>query len=209
MVNIKNASHTTPPCSDKTFSREIIGHKFANRCRLNFKCAMMVILFLHVLVFNLIIFNIFVLTGCSSSEQKKSPPYQLIFRATNNVNDSAPLKIHVILLKSTSEFMSADFFSLQGHAQAVLGNKLINSEQLFLLPFQHKYFLLEKNIPEANSIGIFAEYKQLDGKKWRIALPVPIPEPPAFYKFWTSPPDTLDICIQVTANGLNFIDKCN
>ncbi|PHM72502.1 type VI secretion system lipoprotein TssJ [Xenorhabdus kozodoii] len=209
MVNTKSASHTNPPCSDKTFSREIIGNRFSIRYRLSSKWAMLALLFLHVVVFNIIVFNILVLTGCSSSEQKKSPPYQLIFHATNNVNDSAPLKIHVILLKSTSGFMSADFFSLQGNAQAVLGNQLVNSEQLFLLPFQHKRFLLEKNIPEASYIGILAEYKQLDGKKWRISLPVPTLKPSAFYQFWASPPDTLDICIQVTANGLNFIDKCH
>ncbi|MDC9592080.1 type VI secretion system lipoprotein TssJ [Xenorhabdus sp. IM139775] len=191
-VNTKNTRHDNLPFSDKIH-------------RLCFKWASMVILLSLSLIIPFI-----VLTGCSSSEQKKLPPYKLIFNTTNNVNDSSPLKMHVVLLKSTSAFMSADFFSLQGNAQAALGNNLLDSQPFFLLPSQHPFFLMEKNQPEANYIGIFAEYKQLDGKRWRIALQIiPLPEQPAFYKFWASPPDTLDICIQVTANGLNFINKCS
>ncbi|MBI6550371.1 type VI secretion system lipoprotein TssJ [Xenorhabdus lircayensis] len=183
MVNTGSAAHENPPFSNKIFGTKTI-----------------ILLFLTLIT----------LTGCASSpEQKKLPPYKLIFDTTNSVNDSAPLKIRVILLKSNVEFMSADFFSLQGNAQAVLGDKLVNTEQFFLLPFQHKYFLLEKNTPETSYIGIFAEYKQLDGKKWRISVPVPIPEQPAFYEFWVSSPDELSIYIQVTANGLSFINKCN
>ncbi|WP_319927288.1 type VI secretion system lipoprotein TssJ [Xenorhabdus littoralis] len=166
-----------------------------------------------VLVFMTLVFMTLVLmafAGCSSSpEQKKLPPYKLIFDATTNVNDAAPLKIHIILLQSDTEFMSADFFSLQSNAQAVLSDKWVNADQFFLLPFQHQRFLLEKNTPEIRCIGIFAEYKQLNGKRWRISLPVPIPEQPSFYAFWASPPDELNIYIKVTANGLNSTQKCN
>ncbi|MDC9590230.1 type VI secretion system lipoprotein TssJ [Xenorhabdus sp. XENO-10] len=205
MVNIKNATHEKSTFSDKIFCAKIIYAKTINNKkrdafsinRLSFKWAMMILLF----------FPLITLTGCSSSEQKKLPPYNLIFYATNNVNDSSPLKIRVFLLKSNSRFISADLFSLQDNAQKELGNSLINSDAFFLLPSQHKYFLLEKNTPEASYIGILAEYKQLNGKKWRISLPVPSPKKSAFYKFWVSPPDTLDIYIQVTANALNLINK--
>ncbi|MDC9595423.1 type VI secretion system lipoprotein TssJ [Xenorhabdus anantnagensis] len=163
----------------------------------------MILLFFPLIVF----FPLIALTGCSSSEQKKLPPYNLIFYATNNVNDSSPLKIRVFLLKSNSKFISADLFSLQDNAQKELGNSLINSDAFFLLPSQHNYFLSEKNNPEASYIGILAEYKQLDGKKWRISLPIPSPKKPAFYKFGAASPDTLDIYIEVTANALNFINK--
>ncbi|PHM45635.1 outer membrane lipoprotein [Xenorhabdus mauleonii] len=160
----------------------------------------------------LLFFILITLTGCSSSpKQEKLPLYKFIFTATKNVNDSAPLKINIVLLKSNIEFMSADFFSLQANVQTVLGDKLINAEQFFLLPSQHQYFWSEKKIPKASYIGIFAEYKQLNGKKWRIALPVPVPEQPSFYEFWASPPDELMICIQVTDKGLNSIkaNKCD
>ncbi len=154
-------------------------------------------------------FPLIALTGCASEETEKLPAYHLIFNATNNVNEQSPLKIRVFLLRSDSEFMSADFFLLQDNVQAVLGNNLVYSEFFILQPSQSQYSLLEKNVSGINAIGILAEYKQLDGRKWRISLPLASPEQPAFYKFWASAPDTLAICIQVTARGLNIINQCH
>ncbi|MDC9613932.1 type VI secretion system lipoprotein TssJ [Xenorhabdus khoisanae] len=194
MDNAGNIPHEKRPFSDKT--RRVS----ANKLSLNVK-------WIRVILFSLVLMAF---TGCSSSsEQKKLPPYKLIFDIPINANNSAPLKIHVILLRSDVEFMSADFFSLQEKAEMILGNKLVNADQFFLLPTQKKRFWLEKNTPEASYIGIFAEYKQLNGKRWRISFPVPEPEEPAFYQFWASSPDELDIYIQVTDNGLNLINKDN
>ncbi|MDC9596163.1 type VI secretion system lipoprotein TssJ [Xenorhabdus anantnagensis] len=146
-------------------------------------------------------------TGCSSKE--KPPPYKLIFDTEPNVNDSAPMKVDVFLLKSNEEFMSADFFSLQDKAKGTLGDKLVNSDLLFIRPSQPTHCLLEKNLPEANYIGLIAEYKNLSGKKWRISFPVPVPEKPSFYEFWRSPSNELHVCIKVTNNGLSLIKECN
>ncbi|AOM42825.1 type VI secretion system-associated lipoprotein [Xenorhabdus hominickii] len=160
----------------------------------------------------LLFLSLGIFTGCSFSPEpieRKSLSYKLIFNALNNVNDAAPLKLHIVFLTSNTEFMSADFFSLQDNEQTTLGNKLVNDYPFFLFPYQNKYFFGEKAPPETRYIGIFAEYKQLNGKKWRISMPVSLPEPPAFYAFWASSPDELNICIQITANGLNFINKCN
>ncbi|WP_340615741.1 type VI secretion system lipoprotein TssJ [Xenorhabdus entomophaga] len=150
------------------------------------------------------------LAGCSSQEKKtKLLPYKIIFTNTPNVNNSSPLKIHLFLLKSKEEFMSADFFALQDKAQDTLGDKMVNEDQSFIRPFQAELYLLEKNLPEANYIGIIAGYKQLHGKKWRISFPVPIPEKPSFYEFWRSSPDELHVCVKVTNNGLSLIKECN
>ncbi|WP_340616139.1 type VI secretion system lipoprotein TssJ [Xenorhabdus entomophaga] len=196
MDNAGNITHEKRPFSDNDKTRRVL----ANRLSLNIK-------WIRMILFSLILMT---LTGCSSSpEQKKLPAYKLIFDIPINANSSAPLKIHAILLKSNVELMSADFFSLQEKAEAVLGNKLVNADQFFLLPAQKKRFWFEKNMPEASYIGIFAEYKQLNGKRWRISFPVPEPEKPAFYQFWASSPDELDIYIQVTDNGLNLINKDN
>ncbi|PHM45503.1 outer membrane lipoprotein [Xenorhabdus mauleonii] len=105
--------------------------------------------------------------------------------------------------------MSADFFSLQGKDKAALGDKLVNETQFFLRPSQPTYCVMEKNQSEANYIGVIAEYSQLNGKKWRIAFPVPIPEKPSFYEFWRSSPDELNLCVKVTHNGLSVIKECN
>ncbi|WP_230333042.1 type VI secretion system lipoprotein TssJ [Xenorhabdus nematophila] len=147
-------------------------------------------------------------TGCSSQE-KTPPPYKIIFDIAAKVNDSAPLKMHVILLKSGEEFMSADFFSLREKAQNVLDDKLINEDPFFIRPAQTVYCLSEKNQPDANYIGIIAEYNQLNGKKWRLLFPVPTAEKPAFYEFWRSSPDELPVCVKVTHNGLSFTKECH
>ncbi|OTA20646.1 outer membrane lipoprotein [Xenorhabdus beddingii] len=186
-VNAGNIFHEKPSFDNKVKIASI------NKLRLNIKRIRTILLPLILMAF----------AGCSSSpEQKILPPYQLHFDAQPNVNDSAPLKIRVMLLKSKEEFMSADFFALQGDTKAVLGDKWVNVDQFFLLPAQKSHFLREKNVPEASYIGILAEYKQLNGKRWRISFPVPEPEEPAFYQFWASSPDELNIDIQVTANGL-------
>ncbi|WP_340620523.1 type VI secretion system lipoprotein TssJ [Xenorhabdus siamensis] len=150
----------------------------------------------------LLISLLLIMTGCSS-QPEKLPPYKLIFSIASNVNDSAPLKIHVFLLQSNEEFMSADFFSLQDKAKDTLGDKLVNEDRFFILPFERTHYLLEKNQPEISYIGIIAEYKQLDGKKWRISFSVPVPEKLPFYEFWRSAPDELQVCVKVTGKGLS------
>jgi type VI secretion system protein VasD len=144
------------------------------------------------------------MTGCSSSPPPdvKTPPYKLIFNTAGNVNNSAPLKIHIILLTSQEDFMSADFFALQSKAKETLGDKLVSEDQFFILPNKNKYSFLEKNQPEASYIGVIAEYSQLNNKKWRIVFPTPALEHIPFYKFWRSKPDALQTCIKVTGNGL-------
>ncbi|PHM73432.1 outer membrane lipoprotein [Xenorhabdus kozodoii] len=120
------------------------------------------------------------------------------------------MKIDIFLLKSNEEFMSADFFSLQDNARKnMLGDKLVNKNQLFIRPSQATHCLLEKSQPEANYIGLIAEYKELNGKKWRISFPVPVPEKPSFYEFWRSPSDELRVCVKVTNHGLSLIKECH
>ncbi|OTA19575.1 lipoprotein [Xenorhabdus beddingii] len=150
-----------------------------------------------------------VMAGCSSPPAKL-PPYEIIFEtASAGINDSAPLKMHIILLKSDEEFMSADFFALQDKAQNTLGDKMINEDQFFIRPSQSTHCLVEKNLPEARYIGIIAEYRQLGDKKWRISFPVPRPERPSSYQFWRSSPDELRVCVKVTNHGLILIKECD
>ncbi len=148
------------------------------------------------------------ITGCSSSEEKL-PAYKFIFNTESTINDSAPIKIDLFLLRASEEFMAADFFSLQNNAKDVLGDKLVNEGSLFIRPSQSTHCLLKKNLPEANYIGLVAEYKILNGKKWRTSFPVPVPEKPSFYEFWRSPSDELYVCVKVTPQGLTLIKECN
>ena len=111
-----------------------------------------------------------VLTGCTSHSVPSH--YSLAFQHPSQVNNGAPLKVRVFLLRSDADFMSADFYSLQTKTTALLGSALLNSEQLFLMPEKSPNTLRGVLPAEARYIGILAEYQSLDGKKWRLALPL-------------------------------------
>lgn len=105
----------------------------------------------------------------------------------------APIKIRVLLLRSDAEFMDADFFSLQNDAKSVLGNSLLDSDQFFLTPGQTGKKLGGQSALDARYIGVIAEgIKNLDGKTWRISLPLPEPTETNFYKVWQFSPDELE-----------------
>lgn len=72
--------------------------------------------------------------GCTSSSHSDPSRYNLQFQAHPQINDSAPLKVRVLLLKSDADFMSSDFYSLQNNASATLGANLLNSDVFFLMP---------------------------------------------------------------------------
>lgn len=129
----------------------------------------------------IIIFSL--LSGCSSAPPEVVTSYNLYFQAHSRVNDSAPLKIRVLLLKSDAEFMSSDFYSLQNKMQSVLGSNLLGSEVFFLFPARTDKKLSVRILPDARYIGVMAEYQALDGKKWRISFPLRAPEHSGINKF--------------------------
>ncbi|MCT8156078.1 type VI secretion system lipoprotein TssJ, partial [Klebsiella aerogenes] len=124
-----------------------------------------------MLAFYLFLFTL--VSGCGSSSHSDPARYNLQFQAHPQINRSAPLKVRVLVLKSDAEFMSADFYSLQNNAQKVLAGNLLNSDEFFLMPGQLAKKLSGQSSPEARYIGVMAEYQSLDGKKWRISLPLP------------------------------------
>ena len=114
-------------------------------------------LFFYAMIFALI-------GGCSSSSHSDPSRYNLQFQAHPQINESAPLKVRVLLLKSDADFMSSDFYSLQNNASATLGANLLNSDVFFLMPGQLSKTLSGQSSPEARYIGVMAEYQVLDGK---------------------------------------------
>ncbi|MGR4047958.1 type VI secretion system lipoprotein TssJ [Kosakonia cowanii] len=146
-------------------------------------------------------------SGCGSSSHSVPTSYNLQFRAHPQINESAPLKVRVLLLKSDATFMSADFWSLQNNADSALGGNLLNSDEFFLMPGQLSKTLTGNSSPEARYIGVMAEYQALDGKKWRISLPLPVQGESHFYEFWKSSEDTLEANIFLDVNGIRVISK--
>ena len=128
--------------------------------------------------------------------------YNLDVQGQNQLNGGAPLKVRVVLLSSDAEFMSADFFSLQNQSATVLGSAQLNAQQFFLTPEQRSKTLRIKSLPEVRFIGIMAEYQALDGKVWRLSLPVPERESPSFWAFWKRDDSELNARIVAGMNGL-------
>ncbi len=148
------------------------------------------------------------LSGCGSSSRTAAPSkYNLVFMAHPHINNTAPLKVRVFLLKSDADFMSADFFSLQSNPQAILGSNLLNSDQFFLIPGQQNKTLTGQGIGDARFIGVMAEYQSLDGKKWRVSLPLPVANEEHFYTFWKSSSDTLEAHLFLDINGIRVVNK--
>lgn len=145
------------------------------------------------------------LTGCLSSSHSVPSRYGLQFQAHPQVNDSAPLKVRVMLLKSDADFMSADFYSLQNNPQAVLGSNLLNTEQFFLMSGQLSKKISGQSTADARYIGIMAEYQSLDGKKWRISLPLPDPSESSAWKVWQWSSDELNAEIIVDVSGIRMV----
>lgn len=151
----------------------------------------------------LIVLLVWLLAACSSSNS--TPPvayYNLDVQGQNQLNGGAPLKVRVVLLSSDAEFMSADFFSLQNQSATVLGSAQLNTQQFFLTPEQRSKRLRIKSLPETRFIGIMAEYQSLDGKVWRLSLPIPEEESPSFWAFWKRNDGELNARIVAGMNGL-------
>lgn len=157
------------------------------------------------LAFYFVIFTL--VSGCASSSHSEPSRYNLQFQAHPQINDSAPLKVRVLLLKSDADFMSADFYSLQNNASGVLGENLLNSDVFFLMPGQLAKTLSGQSSPQARYIGVMAEYQALDGKKWRISLPLPVPGESHLYQFWKGSADELQASLFLDVNGIRVISQ--
>lgn len=161
----------------------------------------------HFPVLASLILALTVLTGCMSSEKTIPSLYEITFDATNDINSTmseppAPLKVRIFYLNSDNTFMSEDFYSLQNEALSVLGKNVIDSEQFFLIPGQKGKKITGQNALGAKYFGVIAEYRQLEGKVWRLILPMPEPTTTNFYKFWQFSPDKMEARIDVAASGL-------
>jgi type VI secretion system protein VasD len=110
-----------------------------------------------------------------------------------------------MLLKSDADFMSADFYSLQNNPQAVLGGNLLSTEQFFLMSGQLSKKISGQSTADARYIGIMAEYQSLDGKKWRISLPLPDPSESSAWKVWQWSSDELNAEIIVDVSGIRMV----
>jgi len=144
------------------------------------------------------------LAGCMSSSHELPANYRLQMDTTAATNAGAPLKVRVLLLKSDADFMSADFYSLQTQATNLLGSNLLDTGQFFLTQGQPMHTLTGQPPLDAHYLGIIAEYQSINGKKWRISLPLPQPKSTNFYKFWQISADEMKAHVIATGSGLSI-----
>ena len=158
----------------------------------------------NVLRISLLWLLILCLAGCMSSARQVPANWKLTFNRTSATNNGAPLKIRVFLLRSDANFTSADFYSLQNNAENVTGGDVLESQQFFLTQQAGDKILQGNSPPEARFIGIIAEYQSINGKSWRLSLPLPAPLTTNFYKFWQFSPDEMKGVVDATAGGLQY-----
>ncbi len=151
--------------------------------------------------------------GSSVPEIKPAEPvtanYNITFSATreaniNQENVSVPVKITVFNLRSDTSFKNADFFSLQNQAATVLTDKLMGSEQFFLLPGGEEINVSGEKPAGRYYVGVTGEFQDLNNKTWRLVLPIENAKRPPFYKFWNRTPPTQVIKIIADRQGLRI-----
>lgn len=144
------------------------------------------------------------LSGCMSSSRQVPANWQLTLNSAPGANQGAPLKVRVLVLRSDANFQSADFYSLQSNASAVLGGDLLDTQQRFLTRQQPKQTISGNPSLDAHYLGVIAEYANINGKTWRVVVPLPAPTETNFYKFWQFSPDALHGHVTATAAGLHL-----
>lgn len=155
----------------------------------------------------LFIFICVFFSGCTSSSHSDPSRYNLHFQAYPQINESSPLKVQVLLLKSDADFMSSDFYSLQNNTSVTLGANLLNRDVFFLMPGQLSKTLSGQISPGVRYIGVMAEYKMLDRKKWRVSLPLPALDENHIYQFWKLSTNEFQAKVFLDENGIRVISQ--
>ncbi|MDI3337736.1 type VI secretion system lipoprotein TssJ [Defluviimonas aestuarii] len=81
-----------------------------------------------------------------------------------------PLTLHIVQLRATGAFDSADFFALQNPAGA-LGGDLVKAEQMVLTPGAGATKTIALD-PSTTAIGVIAGFRDPGGKAFRAKGPV-------------------------------------
>jgi len=149
-----------------------------------------------------------VLAGCAASENKVAVPYAVELRGATAINPnhegrSAPVKITVYELKSTTAFETSDFFSLQQNPQQVLGDQMLEISSVMLQPGQKEVITAMGNI-QAKSLGIVAAFRDLNNSQWRLLVPLPAAKTTNLYKFWQFSPDEARVIINVNGTSIRL-----
>lgn len=88
----------------------------------------------------------------------------------------SPIVIRLYTLKSGDIFNNADFFALYEQDTSILGDDLITSEELEILPGENRVIEERELDMETTHVGVIAAYRDLDNAVWRGIIETPIDE---------------------------------
>lgn len=150
-----------------------------------------------------------VLLGCASTERAAAIPYQVELLADANVNPDiknrpSPIVIRVFELRADAAFEASSFFSLQDKPEQVLGQEMIATDRIIMRPGEKKLFNRPGSV-DARSIGLIAEYRDLEANRWRKVIPLPPPKQLNLYKFWQTSPDQLKVRVAIKNGGIDLL----
>jgi type VI secretion system protein VasD len=120
-------------------------------------------------------YTLLLTTGCASKEIITQVSLNLATSADANPDANgraSPLTVRLYVLKSSSAFTSADFFSLYDKESATLGADLVQREEALLRPGETKKFDFTLQ-SDAKIIGVAAAYRDLDRAHWRELCTIP------------------------------------
>jgi type VI secretion system protein VasD len=114
------------------------------------------------------------LAACSSAPP--STPVELTFVAAGDVNPdasgrAAPIIVRLYQLGATGTFERVDYFQLHDQEQALLGQDLLDRQELPLLPGATQQVAFEAK-PGTKAIGVIASYRDIDKALWRADAPI-------------------------------------
>ena len=117
--------------------------------------------------------------ACGSPPPPPPPvttPVQLTFVATAEINPdvadhAAPVVLRYYQLGATGAFEAADYFQLHDKDAALLGQDLLDRQDLPLTPGATRTVSFEAK-PGTKAIGVVAAYRDIDNATWRVDAPI-------------------------------------
>jgi len=116
--------------------------------------------------------------GCGASPPPPpvTTPVQLTFMASADINPdvsgrAAPVVLRYYQLGGTGAFERADYFQLHDKDAALLGQDLLDRQELPLTPGATQTVAFEAK-PGTKAVGIIAAYRDIDRALWRVDAPI-------------------------------------
>lgn len=85
--------------------------------------------------------------------------------------DPAPVRVRLYELKNAANFMRADYFALAERATPTLGADLIEQDEIWVHPGEHRQFSRTLN-SQTRYVGLVVAYRDIDQAQWRALLAI-------------------------------------